>query len=744
MHLRLLSLCLIAALAAIATAAAPIADTPFVQEFAEKYPVEAGGPGDDVRDVAVTPDGRVLIATKAGVLRLEGTTWKRVAGGPDGPAYALHVDADGAVLAGAWDGIYRLGGDALQKEPGVNATISVLGKAQDGLIALGPDGFFTRGEKAWKPFAAPWSKSAREIALGGDGSLYIATQSGLYVDNAAGSHLVVKNEDITSTYVNAAATAPDGEVWIGCMGGIDRFEHGVRRAHYDTESGLTNYNVLSLDFDAEGRLWAGTALGVVRFDGKTWSLRHTRRWLPGDEVRGVAFDKEGTAWIATDKGVGAIKQRKMTLADKAAHYEAITRERHVRVPGLVEKCSLPNPEDFSKWEPVDDDNDGSYTAMYMAAQCLRYAATRDPEAKANADAAWQAVAFLHEITGGKGFVARTVVPAEWTKMHDMNETFTPQAAADERVSNPRFREVENRWRKSDDGKWWWKGDTSSDEVVGHFYAFNMYYHLAADETQKKQVRELCARLMDYLIEGNYSFIDPHTGLHTLWGMWTPERLNNDPEWRIEAPINCTEMLSFLLLTESITGDKKYRREFEKLFHDYKFGERLTRPKSYGRSERTHIDDDLLSMVWPSFILNDTDPRTQALWRQGCAWTYATIEHDVNPMFNFTYAWAGVEDTHNDESVEFLRDTPLDLRQFAVDSAKREDLKLRRFPMLEEWQTDRILPPSERGTMRWDKNPWAVFSGDFGDPEGRMEAAGTYWLLPYWMGRYLNIIGPPQP
>ena len=38
---------------------------------------------------------------------------------------------------------------------------------------------------------------------------------------------------------------------------------------------------------------------------------------------------------------------------------------------------------------------------------------------------------------------------------------------------------------------------------------------------------------------------------------------------------------------------------------------------------------------------------------------------------------------------------------------------------------------------------AVFSGDFGDPEGHMEASGTYWLLPYWLGRYLNIIGPPQ-
>jgi len=722
--------------------AQPIVDTPFQQEYAEKYPVEAGGPGDDVRAIAVAPEGRVIIATKGGVYTLENCTWTKPAGGPDGPAFAVYRDDAGAIWAGAWDGIYRLDGTTLKRELGVDAAIGCIGVFNGALVALGPDGFFRKGAKGWEHLDARWSKSVRDTVIAGDGSLYVATDTGLFHENAHGSHLYTKNDEIMSTYIRTVERAPNGQVWVGGMGGVDVFEAGVRHAHYGTAEGLPNYNVFSITFDAGGRAWIGTELGVVRFDGKDWSLRHTRRWLPGDAVRGVAFDAEGTAWVATDRGVGAIKTRSMTLADKADHYMKILRERHVRPPGLVEKCKLPNPEDFSKWEPVDDDNDGSYTAMYMAVESFRYAATKDPEAKKHADDAWAAIDFLHEVTGGGGFFARTVVPVDWKEVHDGNETISPQMAAERRVENARYKKVEQRWRPSADGKWLWKGDTSSDEVVGHYYAFNIYYHLVADEHQKERVRTLIRRLTDYIIANDYTLVDPVTGSHTLWAVWTPERMLHDPEWRIEAPINCYEMLSFLLLTEHITGDAKYRQEFDRLVQKYDFAKHLTRPKSYGITERTRIDDDLLSMVIPTWIMAEKDPARLAALKEGYSWLYSTVKDDQNPFFNFTYTWAGLTDTRHDQSAAFLRDAPLDLRQFGIDSSQREDVQIRRYPMLEVQQTERILPPSERGVMRWDKNPWEVFAGDFGDPEGKSESSGVFWLLPYWFGRYLDVIGPP--
>ena len=736
----LLCLCI-----ALRVFAAPIPDTPFTQEYCEKYPIDKKKESyNDVRAIAALPDGRIAAATKVGVFLLEHGDWFKVEGGPHGPAFCLHVDPAGTLWVGGWDGVYRLKDEELQQEDGTeDAAIAAIGVYEGKLLAFSPDGFFLRTGDTWERVEKPWSRSARDIARGSDGAYYIATHSGLAREVDGVTKLYTSDDELSSTVIRAVETAPDGRVWIGCQGGIDLYTGGKRVAHYGTEDGLPNYFVQCLKVGPDGRLWAGTELGVVRFDGKTWSLRHSQRWLPDDEVRDIAFDKEGNAWIATKKGVSVIKTRTMTLADKADFYLKALRERHVRPPGLVEKCELPDPDDLTYWKPVDDDNDGSFTAMYMAAECLRYAVTKDPEAKRYADEAWKAVAFLHEVTGGQGFVARSVVPSTWQNMHDGNHDISPEEAAEERVLNPRFKLVEKEWRRSDDAKWHWKGDTSSDETVGHFYAFNMYYHFAADEEQKEEVRALCRRFMDYIIAGDYTLIDPETGQHTVWGMWNPERLNHDPDWRIDAPTNSTEMLSFLRLTQTLTGDEKYGREFERLYNDYRFGERLVRPKSYGRAERTHIDDDLLSMVWPTYILNEKDPEVLARVKQGMAWTYSTIENDVNPYFNFIYTWAGLPDTHIDESIAFLRDTPLDLRQFAIDSSQREDVKVQRYPMLEVKQIDRILPPSERGTMRWDKNPWETMSGDFGDPKGHLESAGTYWLLPYWLGRYLNVIGPPE-
>ena len=107
-----------------------------------------------------------------------------------------------------------------------------------------------------------------------------------------------------------------------------------------------------------------------------------------------------------------------------------------------------------------------------------------------------------------------------------------------------------------------------------------------------------------------------------------------------------------------------------------------------------------------------------------------------------FGMLGGANFHLRESVAFLRDTPLDLRQWTVDNSARADVKQVRHPMLDPLQLDRMLPPSERGVMRWDKNPWTTVAGDFSDAEGRLESSGVFWLLPYWMGRYAGFIEAP--
>ena len=58
---------------------------------------------------------------------------------------------------------------------------------------------------------------------------------------------------------------------------------------------------------------------------------------------------------------------------------------------------------------VDNDNDGLWTAMYAAAECFRFAVTKSPEALANAKKSVEAVLFLEEVAGKRGFPARSYV-----------------------------------------------------------------------------------------------------------------------------------------------------------------------------------------------------------------------------------------------------------------------------------------------------------------------------------------------
>ena len=46
-----------------------------------------------------------------------------------------------------------------------------------------------------------------------------------------------------------------------------------------------------------------------------------------------------------------------------------------------------------------------------------------------------------------------------------------------------------RWPISADGRWYWKTDTSSDELDGHFFFYGVYYDLVAGTEEERNRRE---------------------------------------------------------------------------------------------------------------------------------------------------------------------------------------------------------------------------------------------------------------
>ena len=167
----------------------------------------------------------------------------------------------------------------------------------------------------------------------------------------------------------------------------------------------------------------------------------------------------------------------MTLAAKAALFEERIHARHDR-HGLVSPSNLRVPGDVSTNQLRDDDNDGLWTSMYAAAECFRYAVTHSPEALANASGpsrrcfSWKklpaSAAFRRAPTSAKATPCRTA-----------------------------------QWHWTPDGQYYWKGDTSSDEIVGHFFLYGVATDLLPDGALKQRIAETAARIMDHIIGHGY-------------------------------------------------------------------------------------------------------------------------------------------------------------------------------------------------------------------------------------------------
>jgi hypothetical protein len=481
-------------------------------------------------------------------------------------------------------------------------------------------------------------------------------------------------------------------------------------------------------------MWIGTDAGIVRYKSdSSHSLLLSRRWLLDDKVNDIAFDQEGNAWIATANGVSVIKRKKMTLESKQRYFYDVLMRRHIRDPWIAGQCRLPIAGDTTKWEPEDDDNDGEYTGNYLAMESFRYATTKSSDAKVKAKKAFQFLKLLQEVTESDGFFARTIVPSDWKFVHDNNRTYTERELADELVKEPRFKPVTIRWHKSSDGKWMWKGDTSSDEICGHMFGYFIYYELVADDEEKQIVRTHIAKIVDHLMSHNFTLTDKD-GKPTRWGVWSPDKLNRDPEWSPDRSLNSMELLSFVKLAHYMTGDEKYQHEYLRLIKEEGYLDNMANIPNQNPAWFIYFDVMLAAYQYPILLKCEKDPKLLAFYEQHIDAWIEQRKGDKNPLINFIYCFSRNKKIEIESSVDLLIDTPLDLIDWPIDHTKRRDIELVHAPVLDELQVNELQPASIRSTIRWDKNPWSISGGN-----PHVEREPVFWLLPYWMGRYLEMI-----
>jgi len=465
-------------------------------------------------------------------------------------------------------------------------------------------------------------------------------------------------------------------------------------------------------------LWVGTTMGAARFDGKEWHYLEGPEYLLDERVESIEIADDGTTWLATPRGITRVEYRMMTLAEKAEHFEKATRERHIRY-NLVSDSHLEKPGDLSTNHTFTSDNDGLWTAMYIAGECYRYAVTRDPEAKMFARKSLEALMFLETVTGIPGLMARSIAKPD--EPHDSVLKSHP-----------------GQWDNfSADGKWRWKGDTSSDEVVGHYYGYSVYFDLCADEREKEEIREKVRRITDYIIAGNYFLLDAD-GKPTTYGIWN----FFDPWYRRfmfwNRGLNSLEILSHLKTAYHITGDEKYQRAYLDLALKYDYARFTVNQKISIPGFINHSDDELAFLSYYPLLKYEKDKELLKFYQQSIIRSWEIERPEKNPLFNFIYGAVMPKGTDFDleGAIWTLQRISLDLVRWDHWNSHREDIKLKKTRgRFMEKESVIPLPPDERTVMKWNGNPYALDTRG----EGLSEEAGTFWLLPYWMGRYYGFI-----
>lgn len=508
-----------------------------------------------------------------------------------------------------------------------------------------------------------------------------------------------------------------GFVWLGTDKGVYIYDNGCSWFGHNEINALPAEEVFDIKFSDDGKVVVATEAGVVIIEnGKAKHLPATR-WVTEEKVNSVAFCGN-EIWATTDSGVSKIGSQAMTLKEKADYFFDYAEKYYIRSPGYITYVRGVEGRDISTSKPVITDNDGLWTQVYIGALCYCYAVTGDKKVLAAAKRSIEAMKFLTKVTGIKGFTARAV-RFEGEEGYGKNLDMQIDGA---------------EWHKAPDGSCEWLGETSSDEMTGHFFGFSLYYDLCADEEEKAAIRETICTIVDHILENNYHLHDID-GLPTTWACWEPAELNGNSMWLWEKCVNSLEILTFLDVAYHMSGDEKYRKEFLRLAtKEHYLLNAAQHKKDDGRV--THIDDNLAFLCTATILRIEKDPfiRSYILMGMRHHWEYERLERCV--LWNLIYGAFTDDVCDLDTAVQALRDLPLDYIKYTMLNSKRKDLVYD--TVQEKWGGDKqlieALPVDERALTNYDSNP---YTPDCGKP-GCGQSPSTY-LLPYWFGRYYGII-----
>ena len=298
-----------------------------------------GLPHDEAWNVLAAADGALWVTTSGGLARIAGNRIERVsvAGLPGEDAVALAERRDGSLWVGTFrSGLFRLphAGLPLRRftvDDGIPpGPLTVVFEDSHNALWVGSREGLARasGSGPFRPFpllegdVQPYVASIVEDRKG---TLWIATNVGLFAQEPGGTRRYGPADGLASTALNALLLDSDGRLWIATNGQGIQVLDGGRFLSVDRRQGLPASSVLWIVEDNRGALWLSTISHGVFRAGRQALLRaargteariEARRFGFGDGLRDEecvgtgqpagARTRDGRVWFPTNAGLLSI------------------------------------------------------------------------------------------------------------------------------------------------------------------------------------------------------------------------------------------------------------------------------------------------------------------------------------------------------------------------------------------------------------------------------------------------------
>ncbi len=358
----------------------------------------------------------------------------------------------------------------------------------------------------------------------------------------------------------------------------------------------------------------------------------------------------------------------------------------------------------------------------------------------------------------------------------------------------------------------YKGDTSSDEIIGHLFLYKLAYDILAPEDPelKEMLEETMEKFAQHLSDNSYTMVDG-SGQPTTWAKFSRTYFHNGQTLG-GSPLNALVMLTGFKVAAYITGNRKWEDEYRMAALDegYEFAEIMTqeleryemcvlefansvspvlgfilRPivgtqlfKTLYRIILNYSDEEMAMLGFYTLFQLEDDEELLGYYREALNDWWYSIHFSENALWYYIYQLAYPDEVQTDyygnsliETASWVLDRhPIDLRRLGATNANRDDvyeLDLDDFGIEGtselSFDANGYLPPfwkSENSTLRLigavvglGKLDWKVAAADERSLHkyngstyeidnaynpGEMEGSTTY-SLPYWMGRYHNML-----